>query len=77
MMLFVCVRALAERVLQDTAEDLRVQCSRADQAFSQRCVELTEAKTQLEMKLAQVRQTGGGSIHVTREVHRPLCGNTQ
>lgn len=75
--LFVCVRALAERVLQDTTEDLRVQCSRVDQAFSQRCVELTEAKTQLEMKLAQVQQTGGGSIHITCEVHRALCGSTQ
>lgn len=53
-MLLVCVRALVERVLQSTTEDLRVQCSRVDQAFSQRCVELTEAKIQLEMKLAQV-----------------------
>lgn len=50
----VGVRALAERVLQDTTEDLRVQCSRVDQAFSHRCVELAEAKTQLETKLAQV-----------------------
>lgn len=53
-MAFVGVRALAEHVLQDTTEDLRVQCSRVDQAFSHRCVELAEAKTQLETKLAQV-----------------------
>ncbi|KAM3622544.1 uncharacterized protein V6R79_000088 [Siganus canaliculatus] len=48
------LRLLVERILQDTTEDLRVQCSRVDQAFSQRCVELIEAKTQLEMTLAQV-----------------------
>lgn len=51
---FLGVRALAERVLQDSSEQLRVQCSRVEQAFSQRCVELTEAKLQLEMKLTQV-----------------------
>lgn len=55
---FVCVRLLVERVLQDTTEDLRAQSSSVDRAFSQRCAELIEAKTQLEMKLAQVdRQT--------------------
>ncbi|XP_045904023.1 tektin-4 [Micropterus dolomieu] len=48
------LRMLVERLLQDTTEDLRFQCSIVDQAFSQRCVELTEAKTQLEMKLAQI-----------------------
>lgn len=53
-MVFTGVRALAEQILQDTTEDLRVQCSRVEQAFSQRCVELTEAKIQLEMKLNQV-----------------------
>lgn len=41
-------------MLQDTTEDLRAQCSRVEQAFSQRCVELTEAKTELEAKLVQV-----------------------
>lgn len=51
---FVGARALAEQILQDTTEDLRVQCSRVEQAFSQRCLELTEAKIQLEMKLTQV-----------------------
>ncbi len=55
-MLLVCVRLLVERILLDTTEDLRVQCSNVDQAFSQRCVELMEAKTQLEMKLAQVER---------------------
>lgn len=56
--MFVFVRLLLERVLQDTTEDLRVQCSKVDQAFTQRCVELREAKTLLEMKLSQVeRQT--------------------
>lgn len=48
------IRALVEQMLQDTTEDLRVQCSNVDQAFSQRCKELIDAKIQLEMKLAQV-----------------------
>lgn len=50
----LCVRLLVEQVLQDTAEDLRVQCSSVDRAFSERCVELNEAKTQLNMQLKQV-----------------------
>lgn len=50
----MCVRVVVEQVLQDTTEDLRVQCFRVDQAFSQRCVDLTEAKIQLEMRLTQV-----------------------
>lgn len=51
---FLCLRMLVEQLLLDTTEDLRVQCSGVDRAFSQRCVELIEAKTQLEMKLAEV-----------------------
>ncbi|XP_070781682.1 LOW QUALITY PROTEIN: tektin-4 [Enoplosus armatus] len=53
------LRVLVERVLQDTTEDLRVQCSSVDRAFSQRCVELIEAKTQLELKLAQTLEQIG------------------
>nr|XP_046262722.1 tektin-4 [Scatophagus argus] len=53
------LRLLVEQVLQDTTEDLRVQCSRVDQAFSQHCVELTEAKIQLEMKLVQILEQIG------------------
>lgn len=49
-------------MLQDTTEDLRVQCSRVDRAFSQRCEQLTEAKTQLEMRLAQVRRQTDGVV---------------
>ena len=49
------LRKLIERVLQDTSEDLRAQCSRVDLAFNQRCQELTEAKIQLELHLSQVR----------------------
>lgn len=56
--LLVFVRVLVEQLLLDTTEDLRAQCSSVEEAFSQRCVELMEAKTQLEMKLAKVdRQT--------------------
>uniref|UniRef100_A0A3Q1J4T4 Tektin n=1 Tax=Anabas testudineus TaxID=64144 RepID=A0A3Q1J4T4_ANATE len=55
----LCVRLLVEQVLHDTAEDLRVQCSKVDQAFSQRCVELVQAKTQLEIKLTKtLKQIG-------------------
>ncbi|XP_073334782.1 tektin-4 [Pagrus major] len=53
------LRLLVERVLQDTTDDLRVQCSRVDRAFSLRCVELIEAKTQLEMKLPQILEQIG------------------
>ncbi|XP_060923275.1 tektin-4 [Limanda limanda] len=53
------LRKLVERVLLDTTEDLRVQCSTVDRAFSQRCVELNEAKTQLERKLAEVLEQIG------------------
>uniref|UniRef100_A0A4W5KVS2 Tektin n=1 Tax=Hucho hucho TaxID=62062 RepID=A0A4W5KVS2_9TELE len=48
------LRLLVERVLQETAEDLKVQCSNVDQAFSQRCLQLTEAKTQLQLHLTQI-----------------------
>ncbi|XP_008304952.1 tektin-4, partial [Stegastes partitus] len=53
------LRVLVERLLQDTTEDLRVQCSTVNRAFSQRCAELIEAKTQLEMKLAQILEQIG------------------
>nr|XP_020451627.1 tektin-4 isoform X2 [Monopterus albus] len=53
------LRLLVERVLQDTTEDLRVQCSNVDRAFSQRCAELIEAKTQLEMKRVKVLEQIG------------------
>ncbi|XP_033181821.1 tektin-4-like [Anabas testudineus] len=53
------LRLLVEQVLQDTTEDLRVQCSKVDQAFSQRCVELVQAKTQLEMKLTEILEQIG------------------
>ncbi|KAL1005466.1 hypothetical protein UPYG_G00059510 [Umbra pygmaea] len=53
------LRLLVERVLQETAEDLRTQCSNVDHAFSQRCVQLTEAKTQLELHLAQILEQIG------------------
>ncbi|XP_030000607.1 tektin-4 [Sphaeramia orbicularis] len=48
------LRMLVERVLQDTTRDLRVQCSSVDQAFSQRCDELIEAKTQLEIRHTEI-----------------------
>ncbi|XP_068448559.1 tektin-4 [Clinocottus analis] len=53
------LRLLVERVLQDTTHDLRVQCSSVDRAFSQRCAEVIQAKTQLEIQLAQVLQQIG------------------
>ncbi|XP_041839520.1 tektin-4 [Melanotaenia boesemani] len=53
------LRGLVEQMLQDTTEDLRVQCFIVDQAFNQRCVELIDAKTQLEMKLSQILEQIG------------------
>ncbi|XP_017291885.1 tektin-4 [Kryptolebias marmoratus] len=53
------LRTLVERMLQDTTDDLRDQCSVVDRAFSQRCEELIEAKTELEMKLAQILEQIG------------------
>ncbi|KAJ8001530.1 hypothetical protein DPEC_G00170440 [Dallia pectoralis] len=53
------LRLLVERLLQETSEDLRTQCSSVDQAFSQRCVQLTEAKTGLELNLAQILEQIG------------------
>ncbi|XP_074554943.1 tektin-4 [Halichoeres trimaculatus] len=53
------LRALVEQLLQDTTEDLRVQCSCVDRAFSLRCDELIEAKTQLEMKHTQTLEQIG------------------
>ncbi|XP_034542824.1 tektin-4 [Notolabrus celidotus] len=54
------LRALVEQLLQDTTEDLRVQCSSVDRAFSRRCEDLIEAKTQLEMKHTQILEQIGG-----------------
>ena len=63
------VRVLVERLLLDTTDDLRVQCSNVDQAFSQRCMELTEAKIQLEMRLTQVeRQTDRQTKRLTDQL---------
>ncbi|XP_063058663.1 tektin-4 [Engraulis encrasicolus] len=53
------LRQLIGRVLLDTSEDLRAQCSTVDQAFKQRCQELTEAKIQLEIHLSEVLQQIG------------------
>lgn len=47
------LRHMIEQVLQDTTEDLRAQCATVDRAFTQRCMELNQAKTQLELQLAQ------------------------
>ncbi|KAJ3614186.1 hypothetical protein NHX12_017762 [Muraenolepis orangiensis] len=53
------LRGLVERLLQDTTEDLRFQCAAVDQAFTQRCAHLAEAKTQLELQLTQVLEQLG------------------
>ncbi|XP_006637103.2 tektin-4 [Lepisosteus oculatus] len=56
----VSLRALIDRVLQDTAEDLRAQCTVVDRAFSQRCEEMNEAKVRLEQHLNQILEQIGG-----------------
>ncbi|XP_026215459.1 tektin-4-like [Anabas testudineus] len=76
------LRLLVEQVLQDTTEDLRVQCSKVDQAFSQRCVELVQAKTQLEMKLTKVHretdsQTDSQDLEADRGLGEEYSGSTE
>ncbi|MEQ2188560.1 hypothetical protein GOODEAATRI_016320 [Goodea atripinnis] len=53
------LRMLVEQMLQDITDDLRVQCTRVDRAFSLRCEDLIEAKSQLEMKLVQTLEQIG------------------
>lgn len=53
------LRQMIEQVLQDTTEDLRAQCAAVDHAFTQRCMELNQAKTQLELQLAQILEQIG------------------
>ncbi|XP_004066201.1 tektin-4 [Oryzias latipes] len=53
------LRALVEEMLRETTEDLINQRSTVDGAFSQRCQELLEAKTELQIKLTQVLQQIG------------------
>ncbi|KAA0721859.1 Tektin-4 [Triplophysa tibetana] len=48
------LREMIEQVLQDTTEDLRAQCAAVDQAFTRRCIEQNQAKTQLELQLAEI-----------------------
>uniref|UniRef100_A0A8C4XH05 Tektin n=1 Tax=Erpetoichthys calabaricus TaxID=27687 RepID=A0A8C4XH05_ERPCA len=48
------LRALIDKVLQDTAEDLRAQCADVDKAFAKRCEEMSDAKFRLEHHLNQI-----------------------
>ncbi|KAL1281731.1 hypothetical protein QQF64_000534 [Cirrhinus molitorella] len=60
------LRRLIERVLHETTEDLRAQCAAVDRAFNQRCMELSQAKTQLELHLAQIlEQIGAQERNIT------------
>ncbi|XP_076845575.1 tektin-4 [Brachyhypopomus gauderio] len=53
------LRALCERVLQETAEDLRAQCAMVEEAFSRRTQDLNQARNQLELQLTQVLEEIG------------------
>ncbi|XP_053471515.1 tektin-4 [Ictalurus furcatus] len=55
----VALCMLCERVLQETAEDLQVQSDTVNEAFTQRCKELTHIKSQLELQLKQVLEQIG------------------
>ncbi|XP_053551180.1 tektin-4 [Bombina bombina] len=48
------LRSLIDNILQDTAEDLRVQCATVDSSFAQRCREVEDAKYKLESHLKKV-----------------------
>ncbi|XP_062957509.1 tektin-4 [Cynocephalus volans] len=49
----VGLRALVDHVLQDTAEDLRLQCDAVNLAFGRRCEELEDARGKLQRHLSQ------------------------
>ncbi|XP_026159549.1 tektin-4 isoform X2 [Mastacembelus armatus] len=66
------LRLLVEQVLHDTTEDLRVQCASVDQAFSQRCVELIEAKRQLEIKLTTILEQIGAQERNIVALHQAI-----
>uniref|UniRef100_A0A8C6TYI2 Tektin n=1 Tax=Neogobius melanostomus TaxID=47308 RepID=A0A8C6TYI2_9GOBI len=63
------LRMLVERVLEDTTRDLRVQCASVDQAFSQRCEELIEAKTQLKTKHGQIGAQERNIVALQQAIH--------
>ncbi|KAJ8390658.1 hypothetical protein AAFF_G00100380 [Aldrovandia affinis] len=66
------LRELADRVLQDTAEDLRAQCAAVDNAFARRCQELNEAKTLLELHLTQTLEATGAQELNIRALRQAL-----
>lgn len=51
----VNLRALVDCILQDTSEDLRLQCDTVNLAFQRRCEELEDALHKLEHHLRKVR----------------------
>ncbi|XP_043945651.1 tektin-4 [Protopterus annectens] len=53
------LRSLIDNLLQDTSEDLRVQCAAVNTAFAQRCEEMNDAKAKLEEHLKKILQEIG------------------
>ncbi|XP_029432722.1 tektin-4 isoform X2 [Rhinatrema bivittatum] len=53
------LRTLIDNILQDTAEDLRLQCATVDKAFAKRCQEVDDAKRKLEGHLRKVLEEIG------------------
>lgn len=51
----VNLRNLIDCILQDTSEDLRLQCDAVNLAFGRRCEELEDARHKLEHHLRKVR----------------------
>ncbi|XP_069503350.1 tektin-4 [Ambystoma mexicanum] len=47
------LRTLIDNILQDTAEDLRMQAAAVDKAFAKRCEEVEDAKRKLENQLSK------------------------
>lgn len=48
------LRGLIDKVIQDTADDLRDQCAAVDRALAKRCEEMNTAKVKMEQHLDSV-----------------------
>lgn len=59
----VNLRELIECILQDTAEDLRLQCDAVNLAFGRRCEELEDARHKLEYHLRKVGPPWRSAAH--------------
>nr|XP_033769954.1 tektin-4 [Geotrypetes seraphini] len=53
------LRTLIDNIIQDTSEDMRLQCAAVNKAFAKRCEEVDDAKKKLESHLRKVLEEIG------------------